>query len=97
MQETTNEPAVIPYAAHEAQMERNAKQVRLLTKIIGVMALLMFLMAVMFTYGWEEEVTTTTTTTTEEVTTDESVTQDSGDGGSNIYAGGDYNGNPNGQ
>lgn len=97
MQEQKNiEAATIPYAAHEAQMARNAKQMRLMTIALCFMALLLFLMAITCIYGYEEEVTTTTTTT-EEVTTDESVAQDSGDGGSNIYAGGDYNGDTDGQ
>lgn len=96
MQENNHEIATIPYAAHEAQMSRNAKQMRLMTAAMCFMALLIFLMCITCMYGYEEEVTTATTTT-EETITDESVTQDRGDGGSNIYAGGDYNGYTNGQ
>lgn len=82
MQENNHEIATIPYAAHEAQMARNAKQMRLMTVAICFMALLLFLMCITCMYGYEEEVTTTTTTT-------EEYSADSGDGGNAIVGDGD--------
>lgn len=86
----------IPLAAHENDMARNHKVIKWL--IIGWAVSVIILSSVVYSlsFGWEET-TTTTTTTTEETTTDESVTQDSGDNGSNVYAGGDYYGEANGQ
>lgn len=76
------ETAMIPFAVHEAQMARNAKQMKLMTIAMCFMALLLFLMAITLVYGYEEEVTTTTTTT-------EEYSADSGDGGNAIVGDGD--------
>lgn len=82
MQDKDFETAMIPFAVHEAQMARNAKQMKLMTIALCFMALLLFLMAITLVYGYEEEVTTTKTTET--WTSDNSA--DSGDGGV-AYAG----------
>lgn len=84
MQDKDFETAMIPFAVHEAQMARNAKQMKLMTIAMCFMALLLFLMCITCMYGYEEEVTTTTTTTEETWTNDNSA--DSGDGGV-AYAG----------
>lgn len=81
----------VPLAAYEAQAERDHKTFRFL--IIGWLvtcALLAFVVCMMISYD-EETITDTISTN--------SIDQDGGDYGSNVYAGGDYYGsadNPDG-
>ena len=71
----------IPLAAHENDMARNHKVIKWL--IIGWAVSVIILSSVVYSlsFGWEE--------TTETTTTEKTITQDSGDSGSNVYAGGD--------
>ncbi len=75
----------IPLAAHDTQMARMTRIIKWV--IIGwVLTCALFVGTL-----WQVNTDTITTTETKEVT------QDSGDGGSNLYAGGDMSiGNPEG-
>ena len=87
-----NEIQTIPLTAHESECTRLHKTIKWL--IIGWAVSVLLLVSLCYSFAFSEyETTTTTETTTEETYTDESVAQDSGDSGSNIYAGGDYYGN----
>lgn len=71
----------IPLAAHESELSRMHKLVKIL--LIGWAVTLALALCVIYSYATSEyEVTTETTTT-------ETVSQDGGEGGSNVYAGGD--------
>lgn len=91
--ETPLELQTVPLVLHESAMAREHRIMRWL--VVGWAVTALVLGAIIFCYAnAEHEVTTETAT---ETTTDESVSQDSGDGGYNVYSSGDVNGYPNGQ
>lgn len=78
----------VPLVLHESAMARDHRIMRWL--IVAWAASVIMLGAIVYAYATAEYEVTTETTTTE--TTTETIDQDSGDEGSNIYAGGDVNG-----
>lgn len=78
---------MVPLAAYEAQAERCVRTVKYMSAgwVVTVLALIFVMLSIIF-YAEVE---------TEAVETTETITQDSGDGGINAYAGGDFNGSAN--
>lgn len=81
------EVQTVPLAAYEAQAERTVRMVKYMSVgwVATVLALIFVILCVVF-YSEVE---------TEAVEETETITQDSGSGGINAYAGGDFNGSAN--